>query len=211
MAQWLAQLAHLPTVLLTASLGLVMLFDGIPLVGMLIPADAAIMVAVAARDPLSSGPVFLGVVGGYVVTASVGFFIGRRYGARVRASHFGRWIGEPRWTTGERMLSLRGERMLVAAPFLPVVNTLVPLVAGGLKMPYRRFLSAVATGSTLWTGLYVVLGLLAGVLSHTLPGGSATTLISVSIGLLLSWGLFRSAKRRLAAVAVLGYQPGLTR
>ena len=118
-----------------------------------------------------------------------------------RASRFGQWIGESRWDTGERMLSLRGGRMLVAAPFLPIVNTLVPLVAGGLRMPYRRFVPAVAAGSTLWTGLYVTLGLIAGLISHAVPGGTTTTLITVGVGLVLSWGMFRSTRRRLVAAS----------
>lgn len=194
-AQWLADLATLPTMLLTAALSAVMMLDGIPLIGLLIPADAAVMTAMAARGPIGSGPVLAGVIGGYLVSASLGFFIGRYFGPQVRGSRFGAWIGESRWTAGEQMLATSGRRMLLAAPFLPVVNTMVPLVAGGLRMPYRHFLAAVGIGSTLWSTLYVTLGALAGLLSRSLHGGSWTTIATVLVGTLLSCVSIRGARR----------------
>ncbi|MBT8225358.1 MAG: DedA family protein [Dactylosporangium sp.] len=186
MAHWLAELANLPTTLLTALLGIIMLLDGIPVLGLLIPADAAVMLAMAAKGPLGSVPVLIGVVGGYLVTASLGFLVGRHFGPQVRSSRFGAWIGEPRWMLGERLLTAKGAHMLVATPFLPVVSTVVPLIAGGLRVPYRRFVCFVAVGSIAWAGLYVALGALAGVIGSILPGGTVATLASIVVGMLLS-------------------------
>lgn len=200
MAHWLADLANLPTVLLSAALSIVMMLDGIPLFGLLIPADAAVMVAMAAKGPVGSGPILLGVVTGYLVTASCGFLIGRHFGPQVRASRFGRWIGERRWSTGEQLLATNGRRMLMSAPFLPVVNTMVPLIAGGLRVPYRQFVTSVGIGSVVWSTLYVGLGGCAAVVGRALPGGWLTTAATVTIGLLLSLGTVRGARRLLGTV-----------
>ncbi|MBN1171003.1 MAG: VTT domain-containing protein [Micromonosporaceae bacterium] len=183
-------------ILLTASLGCVMVLDGIPLLGLLVPADAAVMVAMAARGPVDGVPVMASVVCGYLLTASLGHFIGRRYGTLVRHSRFGTWIGEARWTTGERLLTRGGRKMLVAAPFLPFVSTMVPVVAGVLRVPYRRFVLSVAVGSVAWTGLYVTLGAFANIVSTFLPGGAFTTAASIGVGLALTT-LCGSSVRRL--------------
>jgi membrane protein DedA with SNARE-associated domain len=86
--------------------------------------------------------------------------------------------------------------MLVVAPFLPVLNTLVPLAAGGLRMPYHRFVRHSALGATLWAGLYVALGLIAKQIGGLLPGQPFTLLATVAIGLAFGWVTLLTARRR---------------
>jgi membrane-associated protein len=88
-----------------------------------------------------------------------------------------------------------GARILVTAPFLPFLNTLVPLAAGGLRMPYLRFLRSAALGSTLWGGLYVGLGVVASRLSGLLPTGNLTTVATVGLGLTFGWVALFSTRR----------------
>jgi membrane protein DedA with SNARE-associated domain len=196
--QWLSFLSGLPIGLLTAALGVTMVLDSIPLLGILVPADIAVLTAITTRDAVSSLAIVAAVVGGCVAGWSISFLVGRRLGDRVRRSRFGRWIGASRWEAAERLLAGEGRRMLLAAPFLPVFNTLVPLVAGGLRMPYRRFVTAVAAGSALWAGLYVSLGLLAAELGSLLPDSFASV-ATVVVGFVLSWVSMLGARRTLAA------------
>lgn len=193
--QWLASLANLPIVLLSAALGVVMVLDGIPLLGLLVPADVAIMIAIAVRGPLESIPVFIGVVAGYLVTASLGFLIGRHYGSRVRTSRLGTWIGDSRWETGERILAHNGTKMLIFTPFLPFISTMVPVAAGMLHVPYKRFVSSIAIGSVAWACMYVTLGACAGAIGKMLPGGSMTTIASIVVGLILSTVVIQQLRR----------------
>ena len=198
MADWLARIGELPALLLMASLGVVMVFDTIPLVGMLVPADVALIAIVDARGPASGGVVVItsvvvGCLGGWSLT----FLAGRYFGARIRRGRIGAWIGESRWAMAEQAVSRGGARMVVAAPFLPVLNTLVPLAAGGLRMSYRRFVACAALGSALWAGLYVVLGMVAARLGDLLPGESSATIGTLAIGMAFGWLGLLASRRQL--------------
>lgn len=193
----LGGLADLPILLLTALVGVMMLLDTIPLLGILIPADVAVLVATAGRSPSAGFAVAASVVLGYLAGWSMSFFLGRWFGTSLRRSRLGTQIGSERWTAAERLLTSGGVRVLMAAPFLPVVNTLVPLAAGCLQISYRRFLPAVATGSILWTGLYIALGLLGNTLRGIIPNETAVTLTTTGIGLVLGWLAVQRARTRL--------------
>jgi membrane-associated protein len=201
MANWLTQVGDLPTVLLMAVLGLVMLLDAIPLIGVLVPGDVAVLAAVGVGPGGGSGA-FAAVVGGCVAGWSLSFLVGRRFGDRLRHSRVGGWIGEPRWVAAEELLDRGGGRMVMIAPFLPVFNALLPLAAGGLRMSYRRFVTCAATGSALWAGLYVLLGTAARSLGGLLPGESFAMLGTMTIGLLLGGVVLVVTRRRLRRTAV---------
>lgn len=198
MIQWLSRLPELPILLLTAALGVVMMLDTIPLVGILVPADVAILVATAGRSLTAGFAVATSVVLGCLIGWSASFFFGRWFGTSLRTSRIGTRIGSERWMAAERLLTSGGIRVLMAAPFLPVVNTLVPLAAGCLRISYRRFLPAVATGSILWTGLYITLGLLGNTLRGIIDSETTVTLTTTGIGLVLGWLAVRNARNRLA-------------
>lgn len=195
---WLAEVGDLPTALVMAALGVVMLLDAIPLIGVLIPGDVAVLGAMAARGPAGGVGVLVGVIAGCLAGWSASFLAGRYFGARIRRGRLGAWIGESRWQAAERAVRSSGSRMVMVAPFLPVLNALVPLAAGGLRMSYRRFLGSAAVGGALWAGCYVGLGTLADALSGLLPGESFTALASVLIGLTFGWIVLLSTRRRLA-------------
>jgi membrane protein DedA with SNARE-associated domain len=197
MMQWLAQLGELPAVLLNAVLGVVVMLDTIPLVGLLIPADVAVLAAVGAQEPIGGWGVMLAVVFGCLTGWSMTFAAGRFFGGRIRRSRFGSWIGESRWATAERMVARGGGRMLVASPFLPVLNTLMPLAAGGLRMSYRRFVLAAALGATLWGAVYVSLGTVARVVTDLLPGDSYVTVGTVVLGTVIGSVAMLGMRRRL--------------
>ena len=197
MTEWLEPLYSLPAALLGLALGLVMLLDSIPLLGILIPADVAILTTAGVADPFSS----LGwIVAGCLAGWSVSFFAGRIFGERLRRGKFGRWIGEERWAKADQVVRTGGSRILITAPFLPFLNTLVPLAAGGLRMSYGRFVAFAAIGSTLWGGLYVGLGAVAQQVSALLPTGNLTLVATVTVGLTFGW-IALATTRRMATVS----------
>lgn len=191
----MSSLASAPLAVLAAGLWVVILLDSVPLLGILIPADVAVLAATSGRSPLGGTAVVLGVVAGYVTGWSASFLLGRYFGDRVRTGRFGRWIGAGRWSRAEELLAAGGWRILFAAPFLPVVNTLVPLVAGGLRISYRRFLPMIAAGSTLWATLYVTLGLCANTVHGLIDGDTLAAVATVLIGSVLGTTAVRSARR----------------
>ncbi|MFC3500316.1 DedA family protein [Micromonospora krabiensis] len=204
MADWLAQVGELPITLLVGALGVVMLFDAVPLLGVLVPGDVAILAAVGVGRPATGLATFVAVVTGCLAGWSLSFAAGRRYGDRLRHSRVGGWIGESRWAAAEGILRRGGGRMVLVAPFLPVFNALLPLAAGGLRMSYRRFLGCAALGAAAWAGLYLVLGTASRSLAGLLPGGSGSPmLVTMAVGLLLAGVVLLGTRRRLSALAGL--------
>ncbi|WP_433529075.1 DedA family protein [Micromonospora sp. CA-263727] len=200
MAEQLAQVGELPVALLMGVLGVVMLFDAVPLFGVLVPGDVAVLAAVAVGSPTTGLATFVAVVTGCLAGWSLSFLVGRRWGERLRHSRFGGWVGEARWATAERILRRDGGRLVLVAPFLPVFNALLPLAAGGLHMSYRRFLSFAALGAGAWAGLYLAVGVASRSLVGLLPRGASPLLVTMVGGLLLAALLLLGTRRRLRAV-----------
>ncbi|MEV4198772.1 DedA family protein [Micromonospora globbae] len=200
MADWLAQVGEMPTTLLVGVLGVVMLFDAVPLLGVLVPGDVAILAAVGVGRPATGLATFAAVVGGCVAGWSLSFLAGRHYGERLRRSRLGGWIGESRWAAAEAVLHRGGGRMILVAPFLPVFNALLPLAAGGLRMSYRRFVGCAALGAAGWAGLYLVLGTASRSVAGLLPGESSPMLATMAVGLVLAGIVLLGTRRRLRAM-----------
>ena len=122
---------------------------------------------------------------------------GRRYGPRVRASRFGRWVGEQRWGRADQVLRRLGGRGAFVARWVPFVRTLLPRLAGSAGMPYRSFLPWNLAGVVTAVGSSVGLGYLAGAsFAHAAEAlGRATAavvaLIAVTVGIVVVgrwWG-----------------------
>jgi membrane protein DedA with SNARE-associated domain len=209
MAGWLAQLDEVPLLLLTAVLGVLLLLDTVPGLGLLIPADVAVLTATAAGDPADSPLNLAAIVAGTLAGWSLSFLAGRLLGRRLRSGRFGRWVGEERWTAAEGLVSGGGGRVVMAAPFLPVINTLVPIAAGGLRMPYRTFLRWALVGSALWGALYVALGLAGGLVGDLIPdgGGLLGTVLVALPGLVVGWVVLARVRRRLPSAAPAAVRP----
>ncbi|MFG2055943.1 DedA family protein [Micromonospora sp. NPDC048930] len=204
MTDLLAQVGDLPTACLMAALGVVMLADAVPLLGVLVPGDAAVLAAVGTGRPATGVATVAVVVAGCLAGWSLSFLAGRRWGAALRGSRLGGWIGESRWAAAEAVLRRGGGRMVLVAPFLPVLNALLPLAAGGLRMSYRRFVTAAAVGATLWAGLYVALGTAARAVAALLPGAPSPALVTMAVGLLLAGPVVVGTRRRLRALVAPG-------
>ncbi|MGW6441802.1 DedA family protein [Lentzea sp. NPDC055074] len=114
---------------------------------------------------------------------SVGFLIGRRYGARLRESRIVRRHGARHWDRATDFLRRRGAVAVLIAIFLPVLRTLLPAAAGAAGLPYRRFLPAVAVGATAWCALHIGLGAAAGETARRIEKliGTGTMLVAVAV------------------------------
>jgi membrane protein DedA with SNARE-associated domain len=202
MSDWLGAVGDLSTAFVSVLLAGLLVLDTVPLIGMLVPADVAVLAAVATRGPLGALAVIVAVVAGTLLGWTFSFVLGRFLAGPMRRSWLGRRIGEARWAGAERLVAGGGGRMVLAAPFLPVFNTIVPIAAGSLRMPYRHFLGYATVGSALWAGGYVGLGLAAERIGGAVFGGAnevLTTLLFGLPGLALGWVTLARVKRRMAA------------
>jgi membrane-associated protein len=201
MDELLGSAGELSTALVSVFVGFVLVLDSVPVLGVLIPADIAVLAAVATRGPLGATAVVLAVVSGTLAGWTVTFTVGRFLSGPLRRSWLGRRIGQARWERAEELVARGGGRVVLAAPFLPVFNTIVPIAAGSLRMPYRRFLAYSAVGSAMWGAGYVTLGLVAQGMGNAVFGTSNvfTTLLFGLPGVAIGWVTLAQVRRRMAA------------
>ena len=104
-------LAELSLPALAAVVAGLMLVDGTPLVGLLIPGD---LVVVSASTVAGWPAVLVAVVvwtAALVSGHAAGYLAGRHYGAHLWVSRIGRRIGFERWCRAERTLRNGGESL----------------------------------------------------------------------------------------------------
>jgi membrane protein DedA with SNARE-associated domain len=192
---------QLSTWLVSVFVGFVLVLDSVPVLGILIPSDVAVLAAVATRGPLGAAAVAVAVVCGTLAGWTLTFMAGRFLAGPLRRSWLGRRIGADRWQRAEELVARGGGRVVLAAPFLPVFNTIVPIAAGSLRMPYRRFLVYTAVGSAVWGAGYVTIGLVAQSVGDAVLGTSnvLTTVLFGLPGVAIGWVTLAQVRRRMSA------------
>nr|WP_206686681.1 MULTISPECIES: DedA family protein [Microbacterium] len=136
--------------------GLAIMLETSVLIGLIVPGDTVVIVAgTAVASPLEGLLLVLVVIVGALIGESIGFFLGRWLGPRIRFSWLGRKVGDHNWTRAELYLRRRGGPAIFLSRFLPVLHSLVPLTVGMSGFAYRRFLLWTAPACTLWAFAYV--------------------------------------------------------
>jgi membrane-associated protein len=130
-------------------------------VGLLVPGETAVVVGgvVAERGdvalPLLIGLVWLGAVGGDVVSFTLGRRLGRPYldahaaRLRIRPEHLERV---------ERFFDRYGGRAILVGRFVGILRALTPFVAGASRLPLSRFLPYSVLGALGWAATFTVIG-----------------------------------------------------
>jgi membrane-associated protein len=159
----LVALGDLQPAVLYLLTGLFMTLETTLLIGLVLPGDSVVLLAgTTVTGPARFGALVAVATFGSLLGESIGYLLGQRYGDRVRASHLGRRLGEDAWANAAAFLGGRGGRAVAAARFVAVVHALVPVVAGSVRMGYRRFLGWSALGAVAWSLTFVGVGSLAG-------------------------------------------------
>lgn len=218
----LAALAGLPLWALAGAVALVMALEASLLTGVVVPGDLVVLFAAStAATPTRFAVLWAAVAAGSVLGETVGYGIGRAFGERVQASRVGRWLGPQRWARAADFLERRGARAVFAGRFLAAVHAVLPIVAGTVRMSYRRFLAACVVGALTWSALYMTIGALAGAsyravaeqlneVSGVVVGGLVGAALFGGV-VLIRQGLVRVSDNRvdagvaLAAAALVGF------
>ena len=189
---------------LLAALGLFL--ETSAFVGLVVPGDSiALLAATGVSSPAQFAWLVIALVIGALLGESVGFWIGRHFGPRIRASRLGRRLGERNWLLAERYLGERGGVAVLLSRFLPVLHSLVPLSAGMAGMRFRRFLAWTIPACIVWAILVATLGASAAVgfqeLASRVSGAGyifvALVLVVVVAIWLLKRLIFRLERRHL--------------
>ena len=131
-------------------------------VGLIIPGDTVVLVASTGVVDILDFFFLLGaVLFGSLLGETLGFFLGRFFGPRIRSSKLGKRLGEKNWGLADRFVERRGGIAVAISRFLPVLHSLVPVVAGMTSMRYRVFISWTVAACAVWASAYVSIGYLA--------------------------------------------------
>ncbi|MGH2737052.1 MAG: bifunctional DedA family/phosphatase PAP2 family protein [Actinomycetota bacterium] len=168
--------------------------EGGLLVGLFLPGEAPVLLGgvLAFQGRASLGVMMAVAVAAAMIGDSAGYWLGRRYGARIKGTRLGRKVGEERWAKAEARLRTRGGRAVFFGRFVSIFRTLVPPVAGASRMPYARFAAYNVPAGALYAAGMVLAGYVAGgswdVVDGYLGRASLVVLALVGVGALFFLG-----------------------
>ncbi|MBJ7338366.1 DedA family protein [Mycolicibacterium sp.] len=127
---------------------------GIPLPGEIALVSAALL---ASRHTLDINPVGVGAAAtiGAIIGDTIGYGIGHRYGMSLferLGRRFPKHFGPGHVALAKQLFTRWGVWAVFFGRFIALLRIFAGPLAGALKMPYRKFLAANATGAILWAG-----------------------------------------------------------
>lgn len=168
------------------------IFEGIPLVGMLVPGHVAIMAGgfVAKLGSLKLIYVLLFSMIGALVGDYIGFYIGRKYGMsfinRLRPYLF---ISDNHIKKANNLLDKHTGKALIIGRFTPATRALMPFLVGTSSIDSKRFWIFNIIGGFSWVFSSVMVGYVFGSAYHAVSGYIGKLLfVSILISILFIWG-----------------------
>jgi membrane-associated protein len=127
--------------------------------GAFMPGEVAISgLAAAAPGRAAAWSLGVAVAIGATTGDHIGYLVGRHGGPRLRESRVIARLGVVRWDRAAGLARRHGFWALLVSRLVPVVRTVMPLVAGAGGLRYRWFLLASILGAIAWSGLWVGAG-----------------------------------------------------
>jgi len=151
-----ALLETIPPIAVYLAVGFVIGLEslGIPLPGEIVLVSAAVL---ASRHTLDVDPVGVATAAtiGAIVGDTIGYSIGRRYGMSLferLGRRFPKHFGPGHVALAKQLFTRWGVWAVFFGRFIALLRIFAGPLAGALKMPYRKFLVANATGAVVWAG-----------------------------------------------------------
>ncbi len=137
--------------------------------GIFLPGDSLLFTAgfLASQGHLNIALLCLVCFVSAVVGDSMGYYIGDKMGRRLFTKPESRVFKPSNLLKTQSFFDRHGGKAIILGRFMPIVRTMVPMVAGAGTMPYRRFFSFNVIGAFLWG---VCIPLAGYFLGSTIPG-----------------------------------------
>ena len=149
---------------------IIVLLETVAVIGVVFP-GAIIMPAIGfliGSNIVPAGSTFLCAIVGAITGDYISYFIGIYFQERIhRIWPFTKWPNLLQ--QGEKYFAVHGGKSVFIGRFVFVIRTVIPLIAGVLKMPLLRFSVAAIPSALLWSIGYMLPGVLLGALSLELP------------------------------------------
>lgn len=137
--------------------------ESLPIIGLFIPGTAMIL-AISALVPsgaVALWPLIAAAVAGAIIGDGVSYWLGARYHEPIKAawplSRYPEVIAK-----GEALFQRHGAKSVFLARFTPAVRAVVPLIAGIVRMPARRFYIVNIWSACIWGPAHILPGVLIG-------------------------------------------------
>lgn len=154
-------LAALPAWLLLLAVFMLPALEASTLLGVVLPGETAVLLGgvFAHQGSLPLATVMIAAVVGAVVGDTAGYAVGARLGPKLGTRTAGRRAEHVQ--RAREFVRRHGAPAVFLGRWVPVMRALVPLIAGGSGMPYRRFALDNVTGGAVWGVAVAGLGYLA--------------------------------------------------
>jgi len=175
-----------------ASLFLVMVLEGVPIIGIIVPGHVAILGAgfLVAAGVFNVYIVIIVATVGAVAGDYLSFVLGRRFGwsfiDRVRRFLF---IKDAHIEKAKKLLGTHTGKALIVGRMNPVTRGIMPFLVGANHTPVGSFWVFNVIGATLWVVASVIIGYGVGLGTHLAAGflGRAVV-VAILCGILIIWG-----------------------
>ncbi|MBX5160629.1 phosphatase PAP2 family protein [Rhizobium sp. NZLR8] len=180
---WLSAHSHIAYI----AVFLLALSESIPIMGVVVP-GTAVIIALSALVPngvLLLWPLMAAATFGAIVGDGLSFWLGHRYHREILClwplKRYPELIER-----SEAFFKRHGDKNVFIARFAPGVRAFIPLLAGMLGMPVRRFYAVNITSALVWAPSHILPGVLVGVTFGAL--GSAARPLAILLVILLATG-----------------------
>jgi len=202
MEAWLQHIITQSLAWALLAVGLVTFFESLALVGLLLPGTVLMTSfgALIGKGDVALYPAWLAGFMGCLLGDWASYLIGRQFKGPLH-----RWSFIKRhqklMDKTEHALHEHSVFTIIVGRFIGPTRPLIPLIAGMLELPVRKFLPPNLIGCILWPPLYLLPGILAGV-AIDVPAGSSSLFkwllllvaLLVWLGGWLSWRWLRTKK-----------------
>lgn len=97
-----------------------------------------------------------------IVGNFLGYWFGRRFGSILANKEDSRLFKRSHLMSAQKFYEKQGGWAIILARFLPIVRTFAPVVAGMVKMDFKKFIYYNVIGAFIWVGSLTTIGYLLG-------------------------------------------------
>jgi membrane protein DedA with SNARE-associated domain/membrane-associated phospholipid phosphatase len=170
---------------------IVSLIESLAVIGTIVPGSVTMtgIGALVGSGVLPSTATFIWAIAGAYTGDCISYGIGIYYNERLRTiwpfNKHSKWL-----QMGEDFFRQHGGKGVVIGRFVGPIRSLIPMIAGLLKMRPSRFLPFAFVSATLWAIVYMMPGVILGALAAKLPPKVATQFVLLFLlAIALLWGL----------------------
>ena len=137
-----------------------------------------------------------------VLGDATGFWIGRRFGPKLRTSRLGSKMGADQWDRAERLIRKQRGVIVLVGRWIGFLRAVMPATAGMAELNYKReFLPFDLVGAVSWASICVFGGYKLGEKAETYVAKAGWALAAVVVVLALVFALKHIVANRLNAKA----------